>query len=197
MTSENPSQPIAPEAQAFKTSEQLLSSDHAELDELLQALIESFDKSDPAGIFARLDRFWARLAMHIRAEHLHLFPSILDVMGQVSEASDNAQSGNVRDVIKILRNDHDFFMKELARAVKLMRAVERNSEAIKEVREMIMLLTTRLAQHNKIEGETIYDLPSRVLTTSQQSILLTGLYRELHNAPSRFTELNDEQTERA
>ncbi len=31
-------------------------------------------------IFEKLDIFWARLAMHIRAEHLHLFPVTLKAL---------------------------------------------------------------------------------------------------------------------
>lgn len=194
MTSKKPSPSIAPETLAFKDPAQLLSHDHAELDELLQALVASFDKRDSAESFARLDRFWARLAMHIRAEHLHLFPSILDALDDASDLSGDAQ-GRVRDAIKILRHDHDFFMKELARAVKLMRVATKTSEVPTEVRQIVMAVTTRLGQHNKIEEETIYNLASRILTTSQQPILLTDIYRELHNPPSRFAELNDRPIE--
>jgi hypothetical protein len=187
---ENPSRSISLEALDSNDPEQLLSSDHAELDELLHALVSSLDKSESAGIFVRLDLFWARLAMHIRAEHLHLFSSILNVIDHTLEESDDTQS-RVREVIKTLRSDHDFFMKELAGAVKLMRAAVGNSETIKEVREIIAVVTARLEQHNKIEEETIYNLPSRILSTSQLTILLADIHRELQNAPSRFTELND------
>lgn len=194
MTLENQSPSIGQEALAFQNPEQLLSNDHEELDELRHALVTSFDKSDPAEIFARLDLFWARLAVHIRAEHLHLFPSVLNVIDDAFDASDDTQS-RVRDVIKTLRSDHDFFMKELARAMKLMRAVGGNSETIKEVREIIAMVTVRLEQHNKIEEAAIYNLPSRFLTTSQQTVLVTDIHRELQNAPSRFTELNDHSIE--
>jgi hypothetical protein len=56
----------------------LLASDHDELDELLDKLFASFDASGSVEqIYQKLDLFWARLAVHIRAEHLHLFPLIL------------------------------------------------------------------------------------------------------------------------
>lgn len=54
-----------------------LASDHAELDELLGELFAAFEAGEIELIYRTLDLFWARLAMHIRAEHLHLFPAIL------------------------------------------------------------------------------------------------------------------------
>jgi hypothetical protein len=51
-----------------------LADDHAALDEVLRQLQEPLDTADVAASHAQLDLFWARLAVHIRAEHLHLFP---------------------------------------------------------------------------------------------------------------------------
>ena len=60
-----------------QSAEGLLAEDHEALDKALSALLAALDEGDSATAFARLDLFWARLAMHIRAEHLQLFPAIL------------------------------------------------------------------------------------------------------------------------
>ncbi len=54
----------------------MLTGDHLELDALLAELFLAFRDGDVELIYQRLDIFWARLVMHIRAEHLHLFPAI-------------------------------------------------------------------------------------------------------------------------
>src|SRR2546421_4090324 len=97
--------------------ERLLAGDHAELDELLRALDDALAGGDAAAAFARLDLFWARLAMHIRAENLHLFPTILAALADESEKFERLTSAlsEARANIAQLRVDHDFFMHELAR----------------------------------------------------------------------------------
>lgn len=55
----------------------LLVNDHAELDLLLRGLPAEFDRGAARDVLAKLDLAWARLAVHIRAEHLHLFPALL------------------------------------------------------------------------------------------------------------------------
>ena len=52
---------------------------------------------------------WARLAVHIRTEHLHLFPAIARRVNAAERAIDR------------LRADHDFFMRELAQAIAILR----------------------------------------------------------------------------
>jgi hypothetical protein len=59
-----------------------LADDHAEVDELIQLLFVALDDKDTTLSFERLDLLWARLAVHIRAEHLCLFPSILGALGE-------------------------------------------------------------------------------------------------------------------
>jgi hypothetical protein len=56
----------------------LLERDHEELDGVLGELLLALDHGERDESFARLDLLWARLAIHIRAEHLCLFPAILD-----------------------------------------------------------------------------------------------------------------------
>ena len=50
--------------------ELLLVHDHLDLKELLVRVVAALKGVDAVAAFDLLDRFWARLAMHIRAEHL-------------------------------------------------------------------------------------------------------------------------------
>ncbi len=56
----------------------VMTDDHSELGRLIDDLLAALDEGNKALGFERLDLLWARLAVHIRAEHLCLFPSILD-----------------------------------------------------------------------------------------------------------------------
>ena len=56
--------------------ESLLEDDHAALGELLAELDSELAKPNFVRGFELLDLFWARLAVHIRAENLHLFPAL-------------------------------------------------------------------------------------------------------------------------
>ena len=91
----------------------VLSDDHREVDLLLADALENLRLGNGLEAFQALDLFWARLAMHIRAEHLHLFPAVLNTSHPDSE---------VPQTLEALRRDHDFFMHELADAIKAMRA---------------------------------------------------------------------------
>ena len=58
------------------SSVSLLEEDHESLAQLLAELDAELAEPNIARAFALIDLFWARLAVHIRAEHLHLFPAI-------------------------------------------------------------------------------------------------------------------------
>src|ERR1051325_2506367 len=88
---------------------QRLSDDHDAVSEVLKQLLTALDNNDVATSFSRLDLLWARLAVHIRAEHLHLFPAVTKHLRE-SHA-----------IVENLRTDHDFFMRELARAIAILR----------------------------------------------------------------------------
>jgi hypothetical protein len=60
----------------LKASERL-AGDHVALDRLLKQLQATLNNGDVNACYASLDLFWAKLAVHIRAEHLHLFPGAL------------------------------------------------------------------------------------------------------------------------
>jgi hemerythrin-like domain-containing protein len=152
---------------------QLLSDDHEAVHEVLQQLLTALNKKDVQTSHAKLDLLWARLAVHIRAEHLHLFPAI------ASEFSE-AQS-----IIDHLRADHDFFMRELAQAIRVIRESDETKWA--SVGDAIREIGKRLASHNEIEENHIYNLASTLLSEQAQVELSTRINAELEHRPSRFS----------
>src|SRR4030095_14850546 len=56
--------------------ESLLEQDHESLDQLLTELDAAVTKPGNPHVFELLDLFWARLAVHIRAENVRLFPAL-------------------------------------------------------------------------------------------------------------------------
>ena len=103
-----------------RTAEPLF-HDHQSLDSVLAELLSALRRRDAHGSYRELDLFWARLAMHIRAEHLHLFPVLLSAVTDDREPS----ASEVKTVIDDLRRDHEFFMRELAAAIATMKRIER------------------------------------------------------------------------
>ncbi len=182
-----------PSSDKSQSAEELLAEDHEALDKLLSALLAALDDGDAVTAFGRLDLFWARLAMHIRGEHLHLFPAILralhgDIVERVDETPSTAEA---RAAIAQLRCDHDFFMHELAGAIKVMRdrrtTVRGDSTSkIESVRQMMAKLRNRLEAHNKLEEDLIYRLPAKLLEPEEQTALEAQIRDELENLPTRF-----------
>jgi hypothetical protein len=182
-----------PSSEESQSAEGLLAKDHEALDKLLNALLAALDKRDAPTAFARLDLFWARLAMHIRGEHVHLFPAILRALH-----SDNGKGvdetptpAEVREAIAQLRCDHDFFMHELAVAIKAMRdhqttAGVDSTSAIESVRQMIATVRDRLEVHNKLEEDMVYRWPAKLLEPAEQTALEVQILGELKNLPPRF-----------
>lgn len=177
-----------------QTAEELLTQDHNALDHLLQTLTKYFDVSDAATTCARLDLFWARLAMHIRAENLHVFPSILNALDANPDAQENSMTNRseLTEALAVLRRDHEFFMLELARAVTRMRDCvsadqpSGTSKSPSEVSRTIGEIAERLNLHNKLEEELIYRLPERLISSTHQQELAANVRRELENLPPRF-----------
>jgi hypothetical protein len=100
----------------------LLADDHSELGELIDDLLAGLDEENKALSFERLDLLWVRLAVHIRAEHLCLFPSILDApRANFTGTGSTPWYEEAQRAIDVLRHDHDFFMHELSTAVNTMR----------------------------------------------------------------------------
>jgi len=172
---------------------QRLVHDHEELDTSLKRLQQSFNDFDLKTIHAKLDLFWARLAVHIRAEHLHLFPAILSQLGKTSDKAAQPSLSEGQSAIDRLRADHDFFMTELARAIAILRdsIKAKNSGVIKlrinTVREVIVAVSECLTTHNEIEESQIYRWANSILAEREQEELLARINQELAKRPSRFS----------
>lgn len=172
----------------------ILEQDHESLSELLHDLKSGLQQQDAARTFELLDLFWARLAVHIRAENLCLFPAILNAPTECWRESDGVPSvQEVRATIESLRSDHNFFMDELARAVKTFREILANAqsphhviEQLETIHQRVDAVSLRLDSHNELEEVRVYKWPGLVLSTAQLEDLSVALRRELDNLPSRF-----------
>jgi len=167
-----------------------LADDHVALDNVLKQLQESMDSEDIKAIYARLDLFWARLAVHIRAEHLHLFPAVMNGLSDMTADHSVAPTLNQgRLAIKRLRADHDFFMHELARAIGILRDLVKatDREAMRTVRDAVLDIEKRLIIHNELEESQIYRWAKTILNKQEQADLATRINAELANRPSRFS----------
>lgn len=166
--------------------------DHAELGDLLGQLIATLQSNDLAQIYATLDLFWARLAVHIRAEHLYLFEAILQAVGRKPDGVDDdaPPPGEAERTIEELREDHNFFMRELSQAVAVIRGLltdpEDLAEQLQSVRKRVNAVQERLVKHNEIEERGIYIWTRILLTQAEQSELATLVKSELENKPPRF-----------
>ena len=173
---------------------QRLASDHDDLNKLLNELHAELETGDVVRSHAQLDLFWARLAMHIRAEHLHLFPAILKGLN-TDKAKDVAQAPSLAEAqstIEQLRRDHDFFMHELSRAIaslrNLLQATDRQmiGRQLEQVRATVTAVQERLSAHNSIEEDYVYLWPARLLSEVEQSALIERVEVELRKMPPRF-----------
>ncbi|MDT4951910.1 MAG: hypothetical protein QOJ02_48 [Acidobacteriota bacterium] len=172
----------------------LLERDHEELDGILGELFLALDHGDRDVSFARLDLLWARLAIHIRAEHLCLFPAILCAQQALLTSRCGApRLEQAQSTIGVLRSDHDFFMHELAKAINLMQALKgipdaaAIGEGLGEVRSIVLSVKTRLGTHNQLEENQVYRWIDVLLDEAERSTLNARVRRELENLPSRFT----------
>jgi len=157
-------------------AQQRLSDDHQAVSEVLTQLLTGLKNKDVKASHSKLDLLWARLAVHIRAEHLHLFPAVIS---RFTEA---------QSVVETLRADHDFFMTELARAVNTLRQPPTEEEInLNSILDVILEVEKRLAKHNEIEENQIYRWASTILTEPEQIDLAARINAELENRPSRFS----------
>jgi len=150
-----------------------LPRDHAEIDVLLDDALTKLEADHPTA-FGALDLVWTRLAVHIRAEHLHLFPAVLEV-------SQRELTSEIPETLERLRRDHDFFMHEFVASIKALRIKAGTS---RDAAEVLRAIRERLVEHNSIEEERIYPLVS-----ARDDIELTrSITRELENLPPRLSE---------
>jgi hypothetical protein len=172
--------------------ESLLEDDHASLDQLLIELDTELTKPDIDRPFELLDLFWARLAVHIRAENLHLFSALANAPASLFTGKGCLPTfQESHSLILRLRSDHDFFMKELAQIVKTMREAVTNQQTrlkeIKDVRQRMTIIKKRLKSHNQLEEEQVYTWPSLLFDEPKVMGLTTRLQHELENLPRRFS----------
>ncbi len=174
----------------------VMTDDHSEIDQLIHELLAALDKRDRAQSFEHLDLLWARLAVHIRAEHLWLFPSILEApRTNFTRSHGTPQYEKAQSAIDLLRHDHDFFMRELSTAVNTMRKHGTVSDPVvtsgllREVRRCVVSVETRLQTHNQLEEEQVYTWVDALLGEAERSALTASMRHELENIPPRFQQV--------
>jgi len=176
----------------FQASRQL-TDDHVALDQLLGQLQTALHSADVKTTHTLLDLFWAKLAVHIRSEHLQLFPTVIERLSEnpsaVSPTLDEALS-----TIEELRADHDFFMKELARVVVILRIVSLGQkdqptidDALNTVRGAMSAVENRLVIHNQLEEKKVYAWATTILNDQEQTELANRISIQLGNRPARFS----------
>ncbi len=163
----------------------LLVHDHSKLHEILEQVFGALERGDHRQTFLTLDQFWARLAMHIRAEHLHLFPALLQ------RSRDLNSQGGIADVesclpdnISTLRRDHDFFVKEIGKDVNRLRGGK--NVDLSAIHKNLMIIAGRLEVHNTLEEAAVYPLVQSLLTADEMAELEVSMSRELAKLPPRF-----------
>ena len=173
--------------------ESLLEDDHESLGQLLAELDGELAKNNFPRAFEVLDLFWARLAIHIRAENLHLFPALANVPASLFTGKGALPTRDeAHNVLLRLRSDHDFFMKELARTMKAMREIADSepppTKEIERVRQRMIIIKKRLETHNRLEEEQAYTWPSLLFDEPTVARLCRSLQHELENLPPRFAQ---------
>jgi len=173
--------------------ESLLADDHASLGQLLGKLERALAGPDITRSFRLLDLFWARLAVHIRAENLHLFPALIAAQPLCNGRDGLPTSQELENTLASLRVDHDFFMKDLARAIKAMREMTAGRQPrpgeLEGLRQGIIGLGNRLEAHNLLEEAHVYKWPLLLFEPGQRKKLGTQLRHELDHHPPRFEKL--------
>ena len=171
-----------------------LADDHNALDQVLKELKAALESGDVKTSHAKLDLFWARLAVHIRAEHLHLFPTVMaGVREKTPDDSSELVPMAAQAAIDQLRDDHNFFMHALADAIQRIRTLRKSSNeqidpgGLKEIQTAVLEIEKRLISHNQLEEERVYRWAGDVLSEQRQAELATQIERELANRPPRFS----------
>jgi len=172
----------------------LLSDDHSEIDRLLDVIFEELYNGYLPSAYANVDYFWARLAMHIRAEHIHLFPALIKAALQTGSGSEKqtASALLIESLIVRLREDHNFFMSELAGVVKIIRFAQDtenhllSANLVEEVKERLTNVRLRLITHNDIEETRVYPLVELTLSQNEAAEIFGRMKKELNNLPHRF-----------
>ena len=176
-----------------KEASRRLAEDHLALDQLLGLLKSALHAGDVEVSHTRLDLFWARLAVHIRAEHLQLFPAVIDRLTHTSSAKTLVPTlREARSTFENLQADHDFFMHKLAKAIGILRSISAGDRAtvdkgMNTVRILMNEVEKRLMSHNHLEENQIYAWVADVFTEQEQAELTNRINIELDYRPPRFS----------
>lgn len=171
-----------------------LADDHVALDKVLRQLQVALDAGDVGTSYTKLDLFWAQLAVHIRAEHLHLFPAVIKGLSDmIADDSVAPTLDQGRLAIERLRADHEFFMHGLAQVIGILRDLLNSTDrhaidkGIRIVRDAVLEIEKRLVIHNEVEENKIYRWVRTILNEQEQAELATRINAELANRPPRFS----------
>lgn len=168
----------------------LLADDHSKLDEILEQVFEALKLDDRRQTFLNLDYFWALLAVHIRAEHLHLFRVLLQKVrapGLPETLIDVVR--RLPDDISTLKRDHDFFVREIGKDVNRLRVGDTEESGnldLVGVQKNLIVVAQRLEDHNELEEKDIYPLAETLLTAEEITDLKVSIAMELANIPPRL-----------
>jgi hemerythrin superfamily protein len=174
-------------------ADEQLSDDHRAVNEVLQQLLAALSNNDVRSSYEYLDLLWARLAVHIRAEHLHLFPTVMNRLAEPVSDAAGSRFEEAQTMIENLREDHDFFMRELAGAIAVLRDIsattttENNESKLAKIADTVRAIEKRLISHNEIEENHVYRWASTILTEREQRELSSRISAELENRPQRFS----------
>jgi hypothetical protein len=171
-----------------------LSDDHEGVGRLFDDVYAAIESGGGvASVLTTVDYLWARLAVHIRAEHLCLFPSILGAPRHLFTGDDDTpRFDEAESAVARLKADHDFFMRVLAEAVSTLREMKAFPDAdsgggrLASVRRTISAVQERLGHHNELEEGQVYRWAKRVLGAGELADLSARVRRELDNEPPRF-----------
>lgn len=174
-------------------SSKSLAEDHAVLATQFERFFKLMEEHRLKEAWELLDFLWARLAVHIRAEHHQLFPALRALPAGAFTGTDGMPTLNERDeALQTLRKDHDFFMDELTRAVKTLRRLSELPEdagarkSLEQVRRRVAGVVERLAPHNRLEEQAVYLWPDRALGEKELEALANAMQKDLDNLPPRF-----------
>lgn len=169
-----------------------LAHDHGEMDSALAAVFTALADGDVEQTFHSLDVFWARLAVHIRAENVHLFPSLLRASQAREIIGDAPAQDHIADTIEQLRADHDFFMIELTAAMKELREFRRENRTdsakvvLAKVQQRLQSVSRRLDSHNTLEESQTYHWSDKLLNEQERKVLNESIQTELERLPPRL-----------
>lgn len=174
-----------------RTTEDLLTEDHAALGADLDAALAALKSGDATASFQRLDAFWGLLAVHIRAENIHLIPAILSAAQAPRPPTAAPEEAKVNAAIARLRDDHYYFMKALSPMVKQLRTLANGHNlgtgaALADIREKLQAIQSRVEDHNAFEESHVYPWLSSLLEQTARHKLAQCIQANLNNLPQRM-----------